>query len=154
MSAEELRTLSKSDLVTIGSHTVSHPMLPALNASGARAELRDYKSQLETLLDREVGMFCFPYGGFTAELIERCRDAGYKRVFTALPKRAFETPHEFACGRVRVDPTDWPLEFSLKIAGAYRWLPLALVIKRTLLTFGPRRLRHRGIRPVADPDQT
>ncbi len=36
-------------------------------------------------------------------------------------------------GRVRVDPTDWPLEFHLKLMGAYRWLPMAIALKRRLL---------------------
>jgi len=36
-------------------------------------------------------------------------------------------------GRVRVDPTDSPIEFRLKLLGAYRWLPLAFSWKRRLL---------------------
>ena len=82
MSADELQTLSKSDLVTIGSHTVSHPSLPTLTESSARAELRDSKVRLEALLQREVTLFCFPYGDFSTNLVEWCRQAGYERVFT------------------------------------------------------------------------
>lgn len=146
MSVDEFRTLSKSDLITIGSHTVSHPMLSTLIESSARAELRDSKLQLETLLERQVTLFSFPYGGFTTDLVEWCREIGYKRVFTTLPKKAFETRQEFAYGRVRVDPTDWTCEFYLKIMGAYRWLPQAIAIKRKLnLPFGPEQLPHNGI---------
>src|ERR1700730_8431560 len=68
MSVDELRKLSKSDLVTIGSHTVSHPMLPRLVDSSALAELRNSKEQLQALIGREVTLFCFPYGGFNTWL--------------------------------------------------------------------------------------
>jgi peptidoglycan/xylan/chitin deacetylase (PgdA/CDA1 family) len=155
MSADELQTLSKSELVTIGSHTVSHPSLLTLTESSARAELRNSKLKLEALLQREVTLFCFPYGDSSTDLVEWCRQAGYERVFTTLPRNAFETPHEFVSGRVRVDPTDWPLEFYLKIAGAYRWLPPAIALKRKLRSaFGLERLPHRTIEAVANPDRT
>jgi len=155
MSADELKTLSKSDLATIGSHTVSHPSLPTLTESAARSELCDSKLKLETLLQCPVTLFCFPYGDFNADLVEWCRQAGYERVFTTLPRNAFETSREFVSGRVRVDPTDWPLEFYLKITGAYRWLPLAIAIKRKLRSLlGLNRFPHRTIETVASPDRT
>jgi len=59
MSADELRSLD-SDLVTIGSHTVSHPMLTSLSESAARLELRKSRAQLERLLQRKVTLFSFP----------------------------------------------------------------------------------------------
>jgi hypothetical protein len=68
-----------------------------------------------------------------------CREAGYERIFTTLPVFAFAEPGEFVVGRVRVDPTDWPLEFRLKLAGAYRWLPAAFAFKRLIVS--PRVLR-------------
>jgi hypothetical protein len=72
----------------------------------------------------------FPYGGFNDAVIEGCREAGYERVFTALPVFAFSQPGEFVCGRVGAAPTDWPIEFRLKLAGAFRWLPYAYDLKR------------------------
>jgi peptidoglycan/xylan/chitin deacetylase (PgdA/CDA1 family) len=154
MSADELRNLNR-DLVTIGSHTVSHPMLTALTESAARMELRESKAQLEKLLQRKVVLFSFPFGAFNDELVELCRDAGYERAFTTLPFSAFETRAQFVCGRVRVDPTDWPLEFCLKVAGAYRWLPLALTIKRKLrLALRLEVLPQAEVETAADPDHS
>jgi peptidoglycan/xylan/chitin deacetylase (PgdA/CDA1 family) len=155
MSANELQTLSKIDLVTIGSHTVSHPSLPTLTQSAALAELRESKSKLETLLQREVTLFSFPYGDFSNVLVDWCRQAGYERVFTTLPKTAFEIPREFVSGRVRVDPTDWPLEFYLKIVGAYRWLPCAIAIKRYVMDiFRTRQQFRSGINVVTTGKHT
>ena len=42
-------------------------------------------------------------------------------------------PKEFVTGRIAVNPTDWELEFRLKILGAYQWLPRVIAYKRKLL---------------------
>ncbi|PYU71594.1 MAG: hypothetical protein DMG49_09060 [Acidobacteria bacterium] len=133
MSLEQLRSLP-TGLISIGSHTATHPMLPLLSESEARMELVQSRKSLEERLRRPVLTFSFPFGGFSQRLIELCREAGYKRVFTTLPVLAFTDPSEFVVGRVRVDPTDWPLEFRLKLAGAYRWLPAAFAFKRKIVS--------------------
>jgi peptidoglycan/xylan/chitin deacetylase (PgdA/CDA1 family) len=132
MSSDQLKDLP-TDFVTIGSHTCSHPFLPSLSEEDARREISGSRKQIEGILNRAVQLFSFPFGGFNETLIQMCQEAGYERVFTTLPILAFEHSEEFATGRVRVDPTDWPLEFRLKLAGAYRWLPRAFALKRRLL---------------------
>jgi len=129
MSEASLRQLP-SDLVLIGSHTMTHPMLPSLNEEELRRELVGSRAKLETMLNREVTLASFPYGSCNERTLEMCREARYERVFTALPVLAVSEPGEFVTGRVRTDPTDWPIEFRLKLAGAYRWLPYAFTLKR------------------------
>jgi peptidoglycan/xylan/chitin deacetylase (PgdA/CDA1 family) len=143
MSVEQIRALPQ-DLVTIGSHTSSHPYLPKLGEDDARREISRSRAQIEEMLNRKVTLFSFPFGGFNEKLVQLCRDAGYQRVFTTLPRLALEHPDEFVAGRVRVDPTDWTWEFHLKLSGAYRWLPFAFVLKRRILSKGlmRRMLRH------------
>ena len=119
-----------ADLFAIGSHSLSHPWLPSLTDSKARQEIDESRSKLQSLIRREVRLFSFPYGATNERLIAQCREAGYKRVFTILPRLALSSPDEFVTGRVVVDPTDWPLEFRLKVLGAYRWLPRAFRWKR------------------------
>ena len=133
MSLQQLRELPE-ELVTLGSHTATHPFLPAMNREDARQEFIKSRTQLEEILGRKVLLFSFPFGGFTEELVELCREAGYQTVFTTLPYLAFKIPDEFVVGRIRVDPTDWPLEYRLKLAGAYRWLPWAFALKKTILS--------------------
>jgi len=132
MSTDQLRRIPQ-DLVTLGSHTLTHPFLPSLGREEAVKELLESRLQLEKILNRGVTLFSFPFGGFTDELIRLSRQAGYTRVFTTLPHLAFTNTEEFAFGRIRADTTDWPLEFRLKLAGAYRWLPWAFALKRILL---------------------
>jgi len=133
LSADQLRQLS-SDMVTIGSHSMTHPKLPFLSQQEATKELVGSRLKLEEILHKQVRLFSFPYGAFNKELVRWCREAGYERVFTILPVLAFTGSQEFVAGRVWVEPTDWPLEFRLKLLGAYRWLPSAFALKRKLLS--------------------
>lgn len=131
-TAEKLKQLP-ADLTTIGSHTLTHPKLPTLGTAEAELEIRLSKANLENMLKRQIKIFSFPYGAFDSNLVSLCQNAGYERVFTTLPLMAFREPSEFVTGRVGVEPTDWSLEFYLKLMGAYRWLPYAFSIKRAIL---------------------
>ncbi|MGA7784742.1 MAG: polysaccharide deacetylase family protein [Candidatus Acidiferrales bacterium] len=131
MSVEDLQSLP-SESVTIGSHSLTHPDLTTLSPKEALYELAESKRVLEDVVQRPVQLFCFPYGAFSEELFRLCQEVGYERVFTTIPQSAFSDPGEFVTGRVRVDPTDWQIEFRLKLFGAYCWLPLAWTIKRKI----------------------
>lgn len=133
MSLDQLQSLPE-ELVTIGSHTLTHPMLSTLSEDEARQEIGGSRTKLESTLNRKIRLFSFPFGCFNEQLVELCKEAGYSRVFTTLPKCAFAEPSEFAVGRVRVDPTDWPVEFRLKLNGSYRWLPVAFQFKRFIVS--------------------
>jgi peptidoglycan/xylan/chitin deacetylase (PgdA/CDA1 family) len=131
MSLEELRALP-ADLISLGSHTRTHAFLPNLTEDEARDEIVVSRLELAKMLNRECTLFAFPYGAFNERLINICREAGYKRIFTTLPYPAELGPGEFVSGRVTVDPTDWTIEFYLKLSGAYRWLPIAFATKKKL----------------------
>ena len=144
MTAEQLQKLP-SDLVAIGSHTMTHPCLPVLSEDDAKRELAGSRKNLEKILRREVRLFSFPHGAFNGQLINWCREAGYERVFTISPTMAFSDPREYVTGRVLADATDWNLEFCLKVLGAYRWLPHAFRWKHRIL---------RGLKRVPQEPQT
>ena len=129
LTADQLRLLPPES-VTIGSHTLTHQMMTDLTEDETMRELVDSRARLERTLGRSVTLFSFPHGAFHEKLIDRCRECGYDRVFTILPYLAFSVPGEYAVGRVRTDPEDWPLEFYLKLMGAYSWLPSAFTFKR------------------------
>jgi peptidoglycan/xylan/chitin deacetylase (PgdA/CDA1 family) len=135
LTAEQLRQLSGR--VLIGSHSVTHPMLTEVDEIQARYELESSRMKLSYIIGYNVVLFSLPYGDFSENILAYCRDAGYERVFTSLPMRAFSQPGEFVSGRVSVNPSDWPLEFRLKVLGAYRWLPYAIACKRTLFSALP-----------------
>lgn len=130
VSAEDLKNLKDKPLLEIGSHSVTHTDLSFLDPVVARTELIDSKATLEKFLGRAVRLFSFPHGECNDRLFRQARDAGYQRVFTVSPRCAFAEPGEFAAGRVLADPTDWMLEFKLKLRGAYRWMSAVTSLKR------------------------
>lgn len=88
MSVEELKSLVKSPLVTIGAHTVTHTPLSAQGPVRQREEVRRSKHSLESWLGREIRVFSYPFGGrehYTAETVRLVREAGFVRAFSNFP---------------------------------------------------------------------
>ncbi|MCD6405636.1 MAG: polysaccharide deacetylase family protein [Planctomycetes bacterium] len=121
MTAEELRNLV-GRWVTIGSHTVSHVPLADLSDEEAEVELLESKRELEEITGRWVDLLAFPYGSYSARIVPLARQAGYRRCYTIEPHSAHPRAAGFLVGRVKADPADRPIEFRLKIRGAYGWL--------------------------------
>lgn len=53
-------------LVTIGSHTLNHPMLPGMAPEELEREIADSRRVLERRLERAVDSFAYPNGAFDA----------------------------------------------------------------------------------------
>lgn len=131
ISAAELKRLAAKGVI-IGSHTLTHCPLTAVDDAKALYELLESRRMLRELIEDEVTLFAFPFGLSDRRAVALCRKAGYRRAFTTQPYRAFSYPEEFETGRINVDPSDWLLEYYLKVVGAYSWLPVAFVVKRRL----------------------
>jgi peptidoglycan/xylan/chitin deacetylase (PgdA/CDA1 family) len=128
MTPEQLRAAEKGGL-TIGSHTVKHPRLDKLSLEQASCEMAISKAELEKVLEHPVQTLSFPHGAYTAEVLQQAQKIGYRRVFGIKPKRIERSMNAFLVDRVAVNPSDWPIEFRLKIRGAYRWEPAVAELK-------------------------
>lgn len=131
MTPEQLRVALKGGL-TIGSHTVKHPRLDRLPSEQAGCEMAISKSDLEKIVEEPVDLLSFPHGAYTSDVLEQAQKIGYRRVFGIKPKWIEGKMNEFFLDRVAVNPSDWNLEFRLKIKGAYRWEPAAAELKSKL----------------------
>jgi peptidoglycan/xylan/chitin deacetylase (PgdA/CDA1 family) len=85
MDDAEIRDLHRAGM-EIGGHTVTHPILCALDDQRVRQEIIDNKSQLETILGERIDSFAYPNGrpqtDFAARHIAMLRDSGYVRAVT------------------------------------------------------------------------
>jgi len=133
-----------SQLVTLASHSMSHPFLTRIPQDLACQEVTLSRSQLATLSGQPPHLFAFPYGDFDATVARLCKEAGYQFVFSVASNVIY--PHEgrFVRGRITVDADDGPLEFLLKMRGAYRWVPLAGALKQLVRRAAPRAARQDG----------
>lgn len=69
---DELKRLD-ANTVTIGSHTMTHPILTSLSEEETEAETRDSRFALERRLDREVSIFCYPNGDLNDAALDSAR---------------------------------------------------------------------------------
>jgi peptidoglycan/xylan/chitin deacetylase (PgdA/CDA1 family) len=122
------------DLVTVGSHCVTHPKLAELGQEAAMRELVDSKRTLEEISNKPITMFSFPYGSYDEKIIELSKLAGYKRVFLNIPASSISRFDGYLIGRIPVSMDDWLFEYRLKCLGAYRWLPIAIFLKKNLIS--------------------
>lgn len=87
MSADELRTLASSPFVTLGSHTVNHPLLTRCYDEDLAFELADSKRFLEETVGRPVELFAYPSGDYDRRVAEAVREAGYRAAFVEESRR-------------------------------------------------------------------
>jgi peptidoglycan/xylan/chitin deacetylase (PgdA/CDA1 family) len=63
--------------IEMGSHTVTHPILPNVCLQRVRRELNESRLRLESVLGHSVTLFCYPNGDMTGEVREEVKRAGY-----------------------------------------------------------------------------
>lgn len=120
MTVGQLMTVSGMEHADIGSHSVNHKDLTAVEDEDARREIADSKKELEKLLNIKISIFSYPFGKYSNNHTLYAKEAGYARTYSIEPKLA--SSNEYVIGRFSVSPDDWDMEFILKISGSYRWL--------------------------------
>lgn len=100
LPTETLRSLAGAPGVTIGAHTLSHPMLAKHPEQAARREIVEGRAWLEEALGRPVRHFAYPVGdpgSAGAREFALAREAGFASAVTTRPGHLFaghaEHPH-------------------------------------------------------------
>lgn len=120
MTTDELRTLADIAGITIGAHTVTHPVLSRLGATEQREELAASRQTLADLLGRAVTCAAYPFGT-RAEVSETteevARAAGFAYTFANEPGCAWRWSSTHRLPRFLV--RDWDeAEFGARLE---RW---------------------------------
>jgi peptidoglycan/xylan/chitin deacetylase (PgdA/CDA1 family) len=91
LSSAQLRALQRAGM-SIGGHTLKHPILSRLEKAEARAEIALGKERLEHLLGEPVDLFAYPNGkpgtDFGLEHVLMVRELGFKAAFSTAPGAA------------------------------------------------------------------
>jgi peptidoglycan/xylan/chitin deacetylase (PgdA/CDA1 family) len=108
LSWEELAALAEEPNVTIGAHTLSHPMLAKWPTDAARREIAESKAAIEAKLGRPVRHFAYPVGdpaSASAREFALAREAGFITAVTTRPGHLFpdHSAHLHALPRVSVN---------------------------------------------------
>jgi len=72
----------RSNGISFGSHTMTHPRLTRLDRSGQINEISKSKSLLEDLLGENIKYFCYPGGEYDEHVVNTVKDAGYEAALT------------------------------------------------------------------------
>lgn len=80
MRAEQVAALHRSGM-TVGAHTVTHPILARTDAATARGEIESGRRRLEAIIGARVGLFAYPNGkpgaDYAAEHVAMVRELGF-----------------------------------------------------------------------------
>lgn len=107
MNWEQVEKLHRSGLVTIGGHTVTHPMLERCDEEQVRRELFDSADELRARLGADSLAFSYPQGGCpSARIQDIVREAGYTCAFTGRNFPNTSRTPLFQLGRRHVPPDD------------------------------------------------
>jgi peptidoglycan/xylan/chitin deacetylase (PgdA/CDA1 family) len=123
LSWSDLRQLALDPLVTIGAHTITHPILSELNAHSAREELAASKARLEEVLGISVRHFAYPYGGSSAcgrREYALAQEVGFKTATTTRPRNVFPSDrhHLWSLPRISLNDTVSPIsDLQLQLSG-------------------------------------
>jgi peptidoglycan/xylan/chitin deacetylase (PgdA/CDA1 family) len=131
MTSKQLKNLDRTS-VLVGSHGRYHRNLLKISTEEATKEIFQSKKELEDILGDPITSISFPHGAFNQRHLDMAVQAGYRHAYSIMPELVEACSNRFLMGRVKVDPSDWRIEFLLKLFGAYRWLPLAFGIKRRI----------------------
>ncbi len=85
MNWDELRCLHKAGH-PIGSHGWTHTLLTHCTSKELQLELNGARETLEDALGAPVTTMSLPGGRFNRQVLEACREAGYIKVYTSIPR--------------------------------------------------------------------
>jgi len=81
LTTDQVRALAAAGM-TIGAHTVSHPILTRMAEHEARAEMTESRQRLEAITGSKVTLFAYPNGkpgtDYTAAHVRLAREAGFE----------------------------------------------------------------------------
>ena len=105
LDVDELRRMAQRPGVTVGSHTLTHPALTAVDAPVRERELVESRRELERVLGGTVDVVSYPYGRGTDlddEVVRCAAVAGYVAACTTVQRPVTSTSRRLALPRLTV----------------------------------------------------
>lgn len=128
MNVEELQELARSGM-SIGAHTMSHPVLAQCSEEEARREINESKAELERVLGQTVWAFAYPFGN-PATMGDRevtlAHEAGFECGFVNVGGGTVDPAQRFALTRTHITADMSLAEFEAHLSGFHTRLQAAV----------------------------
>ncbi len=108
LTENELRELASGDLVEIGAHTLTHPVLALLPSDQQQHEIGGSKGRLEALTGKTITSFAYPFGKknhYTRHTVDTVRANGFECACSNFGGLVTRTSNRFVLPRFQ--PMDW-----------------------------------------------
>jgi len=80
MNESQIKEIRNHPLFTIGAHSSTHVNLSKISIEAAKLEISNSKKILETIGNKPILEFAFPFGSYTTELVNFCIEMGFTKV--------------------------------------------------------------------------
>ena len=121
LSWDEVREMARNG-ITIGAHTVTHPILTRVPKDTAESEILESKLTIEKEIGQPVHLFAYPNGqpeDFNEELEGVVESLGFEAAFTTMSGPIDATALPFTLKRVSIDSRDTLPIFKAQLAGVF-----------------------------------
>jgi peptidoglycan/xylan/chitin deacetylase (PgdA/CDA1 family) len=122
LTEDELRELAKGELVEIGAHTLTHPVLADLSPDQQQYEIGGSKRRLERLTGKIISSFAYPYGKknhYTRQTVTTVQANGFACACSNFGGLVTRSSNRFRLPRFQ--PLDWDGDqFAEVVEGWYR----------------------------------
>ncbi|MCX5678401.1 MAG: polysaccharide deacetylase family protein [Candidatus Omnitrophica bacterium] len=123
LSWKDIKEMSDSGVITIGSHTLSHKWLTDLGTKQLKSELSLSKAMLEEKIGKPVNVLCYPIGAHNQRVEREAGLAGYTCAVATNPGRFSPIDDIYSIKRIKVSRTsDNLFVFWLEASGYYTWV--------------------------------
>ncbi|MDB4927119.1 polysaccharide deacetylase family protein [Mucilaginibacter sp.] len=82
MTSDQVKEIAEYDCITIGGHTVNHPILTKCNDEDVYNELNTSKIVLEEWINKPVDSFAYPNGSYGKREVEYLKQLNYSIAYT------------------------------------------------------------------------
>jgi peptidoglycan/xylan/chitin deacetylase (PgdA/CDA1 family) len=128
LNIAELKQLAGAG-ISIGAHTVTHPVLSLCSEEEARHEIQQSKINLEQALGRKVWAFAYPFGNPSTmgdRELRLAREAGFACAFLNVEQWGSDPFNAFTIPRTHVTSDTTLPEFAAHLSGLHARLQRAV----------------------------
>ena len=82
LTKDDLKTIAAHPLITIGSHGLLHRHFTKMTDEEANHEFTESKNCIESIINKKIDLFAYPFGDCSERIENLCRKSGYKAAWS------------------------------------------------------------------------